>query len=72
MEIAETWQNLEKNATQIMFFLPHYMLAENNIIQTIFSRKWDAQNFCFTKSVNFNLISLKHFNRKINWKNSAT
>ena len=26
----EIWQNLEKNATQIMIFLPHYMRAENN------------------------------------------
>ena len=29
MEIVEIWQNLEKNATQIMIF-PHYMGAENN------------------------------------------
>ena len=27
---VEIWQNLEKNATQIMIFLPHYMWAENN------------------------------------------
>ena len=26
----EFWQNLEKNATQIMIVLPHYMWAENN------------------------------------------
>ena len=26
----EIWQNLEKNATQIKIFLPHYMWAENN------------------------------------------
>ena len=24
------WQNLEKNATHIMIFLPHYMWAEDN------------------------------------------
>ena len=30
MEILDIWQNLEKNATQIMIFLPHYMWAENN------------------------------------------
>ena len=30
MEIVEIWQNLEKNATQIMIFLLHYTWAENN------------------------------------------
>ena len=30
MEIVEIWQNLEKNAIQIMIFLSHYMWAENN------------------------------------------
>ena len=30
MEIVEIWQNLEKNATQIMIFLPHCMWAENS------------------------------------------
>ena len=29
MEIVKIWQNLEKNATQIKIFLPHYMWAEN-------------------------------------------
>ena len=29
MEIVELWQILEKNATQIMIFLRHYMWAEN-------------------------------------------
>ena len=28
----EIWQNLEKNATQIMIFPSHYMWAENNTI----------------------------------------
>ena len=32
MEIVEIWQNLEKNATQIMIFLPRYTWAENNKI----------------------------------------
>ena len=30
MEIVEIWHICEKNATQIMIFLPHYMWAENN------------------------------------------
>ena len=30
MGIVASWQNLEKNATQIMIFLSHYMWAENN------------------------------------------
>ena len=30
MEIVEFWRKLEKNATQVMIFLPHYMWAENN------------------------------------------
>ena len=30
MEIVEIWQNLDKNSTQIMIFLRHYMWAENN------------------------------------------
>ena len=30
MEIVETWQSLEKNATEIMIFLPYYMWVENN------------------------------------------
>ena len=34
MEIVEIWQNLKKNATQIMIFLPRYMWAENNELQT--------------------------------------
>ena len=29
MEIVEIWQSMEKNATQIMIFLPHHMWAEN-------------------------------------------
>ena len=29
-KIVEIWQNLEKNATQNMIFLPRYMWAENN------------------------------------------
>ena len=29
MNWEEIWQNMEKNATQIMIFLPHYMWAEN-------------------------------------------
>ena len=29
MEIVEIWRNLEKNATGIMIFFPHYMWAEN-------------------------------------------
>ena len=32
MEIVEIWQNLEKNASQIMILLTRYMWAENNNI----------------------------------------
>ena len=35
MEIVEIWQNLEKNATQVMIFLPHYMRAEINKFKEI-------------------------------------
>ena len=30
----EIWQNLEKNASQIMIFLPRYMWAENKKLHT--------------------------------------
>ena len=38
MEIVEIWQNLEKNAAQIMIFLPHYIWAEKNNIYVLCSR----------------------------------
>ena len=38
MEIEKIWQNLEKKATEIMIFLPHYTWAKNkeqNLIKIV-------------------------------------
>ena len=35
--MMEIWQNLQKNASQIMIFLPYYMWAENNNSDILYS-----------------------------------
>ena len=46
----EIWQDLEKNATQIMIFLPHYMWAEN---KNTLEHHWHC--FCFDFSAGYQL-----------------
>ena len=43
----EIWQNLEKNATEILMSLPHFMWAENNKFNVYIASKIGYKSFRF-------------------------
>ena len=65
MEIVEIWQNLVKNATQIVILFPHFMWTENKKLRKQFR---DAQTVPFmldnTRKPLLPLKNKKHFLKK--------